>query len=118
MSRCVTVPLKIMSDALKCFVHASGSVMYGTSVVQCVEIVGVCVEEGRGYAKILDFCGEVYVSVAETPIVPGVCYSLICKPYIKKGEIRLHCRSARRVCVFEEMFFWAEASSLSKSIYY
>ena len=108
-------PFKIMSNALKGFVSVSGLIMYGRNVVHSVEIVGVCIDTGKGYVKILDFCGEVYVSVVETSVTPGVCYSLICKPYIKKSEIRLHCKSARRVCVFEEMFFWAEALGVSKT---
>ncbi|CAD26258.1 hypothetical protein [Encephalitozoon cuniculi GB-M1] len=112
MTSRVGPPLRILSDSLKKLRRVSGAIFYGRREVSHVEIAGTCIDRGRVFARILDFCGEVLVEIGDQKIALGSSYLLVCKVQARSGGIGLHCKSAKRLGIFEEMFFWAEAVNL------
>jgi hypothetical protein len=103
--------VKLLSDSLQHLRLSKSSICIGSIRVSCIEMAGVCIEKDSKFIRILDFCGEVPMTkragteIADTPCV------FMCVPYVKGGAIRLFCKAARKIDVFEEMFFWAEAVS-------
>ncbi|AFM98002.1 hypothetical protein EHEL_031060 [Encephalitozoon hellem ATCC 50504] len=110
------LPLKILSVSLKRFRYISGAMFCGRKEVSHVEIAGVCIHKERNFARILDFCGEVLVEMEDQEIHLSSSYLLTCKIHIRNGVIGLRCKSARKIGIFEEMFFWAEAVNLRKTL--
>lgn len=118
MENAAEQPFRILSDSLGRLRCLSGGVFYGRREVSSVEIAGVCIDRGNRFVKILDFCGEVLVEACAQEILPESPYLLVCKVHARNGRIRLSCRSARRLGIFEELFFWAEAVSLRRGLRY
>lgn len=110
------LPLKTLSTSLKKLRYISGAMFCGRKEVSHVEVAGVCIHRGKSFSRILDFCGEVLVEMGDQEISLGSSYLLVCKVYIRNRIISLCCKSARRVGIFEEMFFWAEAVNLKRTL--
>ncbi|AFN82724.1 hypothetical protein EROM_031020 [Encephalitozoon romaleae SJ-2008] len=110
------LPLKILSTSLKKLRYISGAMFCGRKEVSHVEIAGTCIYKGKTSSRILDFCGEVPVEMGDQEIDLGSSYLLVCKIYIRNGVIGLYCKSARKMGIFEEMFFWAEVVSLGRTL--
>ncbi|ADM11247.1 uncharacterized protein Eint_031040 [Encephalitozoon intestinalis ATCC 50506] len=111
-------PLRILSDSLRKFRYISGAMFYGRREVSLIEVAGVCVHRDGKLARMLDFCGEVLIETGGQEIFLDLAYLLVCRVYMKDGRMNLCCKSARRLGIFEEMFFWAEASNLRRSLKY
>lgn len=108
--------LKILSDSLGKFSHENGTVLYNGREVHNVEVAGACIDMNKRFMNVLDFCGEVPMTHSEQYVELGLPHVFLCRLYIKNGTLRLHCKAARKVDIFEEIFFWAEAVNLRKTL--
>lgn len=117
MSRATRRPaLRILSDSIKNFKVIGRTVMYNGVELPFFEVAGVCIEKHGKFMKVLDFCGEIPMTQREQSITLGLPYSFICQPYCKHGVVKIHCKSVRKIDIFEEIFFWAEAVNLRKKL--
>lgn len=109
-----TPAFKILSDTLDMFEYRDKVILYGGRRVRYVEIAGICIEMGRKFMRVLDFCGEVFMTRDDEHAMAATSHVFLCRLYYKDGTVRLHCQSVKKIDVFEEVFFWAEAVNLRK----
>jgi hypothetical protein len=101
--------VKLLSDSLEHLRPDGKGVYIKDTRVFYVEMAGVCIERSDRFIRVLDFCGEVPMTKGvETEIAEAPCL-FMCVPYTKDSTVRLFCKASRRIGIFEEMFFWAEA---------
>lgn len=106
--------LKLLSDSLEGLECRDTAVFYSGRRVGDVEVAGVCIEANRGSMRILDFCGEISATHGGHRVECGCSYVFTCRPYLRDGVVNLHCRFIRKIDIFEELFFWAEAANLRR----
>lgn len=90
--------------------------LYGKEI-GLVELMGVSIEHGEKYVRILDFYSEMVLYKSRGTEIPSSRCVFRCRLFLKGDKVALYCTGVTRVDLYEELFFIVEANKLNEVEY-
>ncbi|KAF9762199.1 hypothetical protein NGRA_2171 [Nosema granulosis] len=87
--------------------------LYGKEI-GAVELMGVCIDHGEKFIRILDFYSEIVLYKSPQTSIPSHRCIFRCKIFIKDNKLALYCINVKRADLYEELFFIVEANKLNE----